>query len=251
MANIKGVVLAGGTGSRLLPLTKVTNKALLPVYDRPMIYWPIQTLVNAGIKDVMVICGGNSIGDIFRGLGNGEDFGLRTLYFAQQKEAGGIAQALSLAEEWVARSPIAVVLGDNYFQDDITPYVKEFNEDSHGARIFVKEVEKPDRYGVVELDKENKVISIEEKPKNPKSNWVQSGLYFYDSQVWHCIKKLKPSNRGELEITDVNNFYLNQNSLIAHPLQNWWGDCGESIDVYHDASVKIAEIERAKKNFTK
>lgn len=218
----KGVILAGGTGSRLYPLTKVTNKHLLPVYDRPMIYYPLETLKKMGCKDILIVSGREHCGDILNLLGSGRDMGLKLSYEIQD-EAGGIAHALSLAERFVGSSNVVVCLGDNIFDDDIT--IEGFQA---GARIFLKPVHDPERFGVAELEKGNdcKVISIEEKPETPKSNFAVTGLYVYDNKVFNYIKNLTPSERGELEITDVNNFYVKDGLMTCQLLESWWSDAG-------------------------
>ena len=218
----KGVILAGGTGSRLYPLTKVTNKHLLPVYDRPMIYYPLETLKKMGCKDILIVSGREHCGDILNLLGSGRDMGLKLSYEIQD-EAGGIAHALSLAERFVGSSNVVVCLGDNIFDDDIT--IEGFEV---GARIFLKPVHDPERFGVAELEKGNdcKVISIEEKPETPKSNFAVTGLYVYDNKVFNYIKNLTPSERGELEITDVNNFYVKDGLMTCQLLESWWSDAG-------------------------
>lgn len=226
---MKGCLLAGGTGSRLWPLTKVTNKHLLPVYNKPMIYHPIQTLIDSGIDDILIV---TNSGDMVRVLENGEQFGLKQIHYRFQKDASGIADALSLAKDWANNEPIFVVLGDNIFENNMKNYIDKFKENPIGARIFTYEVENPKQYGVVETNDKGEVVSIEEKPKNPKSNKIAVGAYIYDSQVWNFVDKLKPSERGELEITDVNNFYLKSKNLNAYPIQGGWADCGESIDIY-------------------
>ncbi|AKB55723.1 MULTISPECIES: sugar phosphate nucleotidyltransferase [Methanosarcina] len=218
---MKGVILAGGTGSRLYPLTKVTNKHLLPVYDKPMIFYPIQTLINAGIKEIMIVSGRGHAGHFLELLGSGADHGVHFTYEIQE-QAGGIAQALSLAEDFVDGDSVTVILGDNIFQDDIKEDVASFND---GARIFLKEVPDAHRFGVAEL-KGDKVIGIEEKPKEPKSNFAVTGLYIYDSKVFSAIKTLKPSGRGELEITDVNNYYINKGVMKYGVLEGFWSDAG-------------------------
>lgn len=225
---MKGIILAGGTGSRLAPLTKVTNKHLLPVYDRPMIYFPIETLTKAGIKDIMIVSGKGHAGQFLELLQSGNQFGAHFSY-AVQEEAGGIAQALSLCEDFGDSEKIVVMLGDNILEDDIAAAVKEFKEQQKGAKIFLKEVENPSSFGVAEIEGD-KIISIIEKPQEPKSNLAVVGLYMYDSQVWDVIKTLKPSGRGELEITDVNNFYVEKGEMSFSVLSGWWGDGGESFD---------------------
>jgi len=238
---MKGIILAGGTGSRLQPLTKVTNKHLLPVYDKPMIYYPIQTLVRAGIKDIMVVSGKGHAGQFLELLQSGSEFGANFSYGVQD-EAGGIAQALALCESFADREKIVVMLGDNILQDDITEAVKDFERQESGAKIFLKEVENPKSFGVAEI-KGEKIVSIEEKPKNPKSNHAVVGLYMYDDQVWDVVKTLKPSNRGELEITDVNNYYVRKGQMSFSVLSGWWGDGGESFD----SLLKAANLVAGKK----
>lgn len=218
---MKGIILAGGTGSRLYPLTKVTNKHLLPVYDQPMIYYPLYTLVNAGITEIMIVSGRGHAGHFLELLGSGAEFGVRLTYEIQEK-AGGIAEALGLADSWADDENVAVILGDNIFEDTIKADVASFTS---GAKIFLKEVPDASRFGVAELEKD-RVISIEEKPKNPKSSYAVTGLYLYDSRVFSIIKKLKPSGRGELEITDVNNAYLKKNRMQYAILKGYWSDAG-------------------------
>lgn len=226
---MKGIILAGGLGTRLLPATKVTNKHLLPVYNKPMIYYPLETLVKAGIKEILIVTGGNSAGEFLRLLGNGKEFGLKEIHYTYQEGAGGIAEALGLAEDFADSGKIVVILGDNVFQDDIRKDVEEFKRREKGAKIFLKEVEHPEQYGIAEI-KDNKIINIEEKPKKPKSNLAVTGIYMYDNQVFDVIRNLKPSERGELEITDVNNFYIKKGIMTYRILKGWWGDCGESFD---------------------
>lgn len=218
---MKGVILAGGTGSRLYPLTKVTNKHLLPVYDKPMIYYPMETLMNAEVKDIMIVSGKGHAGHFLELLGSGVEHGVHFTYEIQDK-AGGIAQALSLAEDFVDGDNVTVILGDNIFQDNIKDDVKSFN---NGAKIFLKEVSDAHRFGVAELNGK-KVIGIEEKPKVPKTNFAVTGLYIYDPDVFDVIKTLKPSGRGELEITDVNNYYISRGFLEYGVLEGFWSDAG-------------------------
>ncbi|NUM25154.1 MAG: NTP transferase domain-containing protein [Candidatus Buchananbacteria bacterium] len=238
---MKGIILAGGTGSRLDPLTRVTNKHLLPVYDRPMIYYPIQTLVNAGIKDIMIVSGKGHAGQFLELLKSGKEFGAKFSY-AVQEEAGGIAQALSLCEDFADNEKIVVMLGDNILEDDITNAIESFKSQSSGAKIFLKEVVNPKSFGVAEISGD-KIKSIEEKPKQPKTNFAVVGVYLYDAQVWGAVKKLKPSGRGELEITDVNNFYVSKGEMTFEILQGWWGDGGESFD----SLLQAANLAAAKK----
>ena len=236
---MKGVVLAGGLGSRLFPLTKITNKHLLPVYDQPMIYYPIQTLVNAGIDDVMIVTGGNSAGDFLKLLENGEDFGLKRLSYAYQRGEGGIAAALALVEDFADDEPICVVLGDNIIENNIRQAADDFRKQEKGAKILLKKVHDPQRFGVPELDG-GKVLQIEEKPLNPKSDLAVIGIYFYDATVFEVIKTLKPSGRGELEITDVNNHYINEGTMSWSELDGWWTDAGTFESLLY-ASKLVAE----------
>ena len=222
---MKGIILAGGLGSRLFPLTKITNKHLLPVYDRQMIYYPIEALVKAGVTDIMIVTGGKKSGDFLSLLGNGSDFGLKHLNYTYQKGEGGIAEALGLCEHWAAGEPICVILGDNIIEKNIVQGVKDFTKQKVGAKIMLKEVDDPERFGVAELDGD-KVLSIVEKPKAPKSNKAVIGIYMYDGRVFDIIKTLKPSDRGELEITDVNNWYIEDGSMTFEVLNGWWTDAG-------------------------
>jgi len=222
---MKGVILAGGLGTRLLPLTKITNKHLLPVYDKPMIYYPIQTLINAGIEDILIVTGGNDAGDFLRLIGNGKEFGLKHINYTYQEGEGGIADALSLAEFFADKEKICVVLGDNIIEKHIRGAVEAFKRQKHGAKIMLKEVPDPQRFGVPELDGD-RVVKIEEKPKMPKSKYAIIGIYLYDNSVFDIIKTLKPSNRGELEITDVNNAYIKRGDMTWDILDGWWTDAG-------------------------
>jgi len=222
---MKGVILAGGLGTRLHPLTKVTNKHLLPVHDKPMIYYPIQTLVNAGIRDILLVTGGNSAGDFLRLLGNGKEFGLQHLNYTYQEGEGGIAAALSLAEYFVQREPVCVVLGDNIIEKNIIAATRAYEKQNGGAKILLKEVKDPQRFGVAVLEGD-RLVKIEEKPKEPKSPYITTGIYFYDHEVFDIIRTLKPSARGELEITDVNNAYLDRGRLTWDILDGWWTDAG-------------------------
>jgi glucose-1-phosphate thymidylyltransferase len=214
---MKGVVLAGGTGSRLLPLTKVTNKHLLPVYDKPMIFYPLQTLVNAGILDVLLVTGGKNAGEFLRLLGDGRTIGLERLNYTYQEGEGGIAQALGLAERYAEDGPICVILGDNIIESNIRAAVEKFRQQSRGAKILLKQVPDAERFGVAEI-RGGHVIGIEEKPREPKSSLAVIGVYLYDSSVFQKIRRLKPSGRGELEITDVNNFYIAEGTLTYEVL---------------------------------
>lgn len=222
---MKGIILAGGLGKRLYPLTKISNKHLLPIYDKPMIYYPIQTLVKAGVKDILLVTGGNNAGDFLRLLGNGTEFGLQHLNYTYQPGEGGIAQALGLAEYFADNGKIIVVLGDNIIEEDISPFVNEFKQQKDGAKILLKEVSDPNRFGVP-VFKDNKIIKIEEKPTVPQSPYAVTGIYMYDSSVFDIIKTLKPSKRNELEITDVNNAYLKRGNLTYNTLKSWWTDAG-------------------------
>ncbi len=222
---MKGIVLAGGLGSRLNPLTKVTNKHLLPVYDKPMIYYPIQTLVNAGIQDILVVTGGKNAGEFLRLLGNGKDFGLKHVNYTYQEGEGGIAQALGLAEFFADGKPICVILGDNIIETNICHAADDFRKQGKGAKIILKQVTDADRFGVAEI-KGDRIVGIEEKPKKPKSDLAVIGIYFYDATVFEKIHRLKPSGRGELEITDVNNFYIEEGTLTYDKLEGWWTDAG-------------------------
>jgi glucose-1-phosphate thymidylyltransferase len=220
---MKGIILAGGTGSRLYPLTKVTNKHLLPIYDKPMIYYPLKTLMDAGIKDIMIVSGRGHVGHFLELLGSGSDFGANFSYEIQ-KDAGGIAQALGLTEKFADGDDITVILGDNIFQDNVNEHANSFKS---GARIFLKAVGDAHRFGVAEVDeKNNRVVGIEEKPASPKSSYAVTGLYIYDNRVFDIIKTLKPSNRGELEITDVNNEYVRKGELSYSILNGYWSDAG-------------------------
>lgn len=221
---MKGIILAGGTGSRLFPLTKVTNKHLLPVGKKPMIFYPVEKLVEAGVTDILIVTGVDHMGDVVGLLGSGKDFGCKFTYRVQD-EAGGIAQALGLAEHFVGDDQCVVILGDNIFEDSLKEEVAAFQKQGKGSRILLKEVHDPQRFGVAEL-KGDHVVGIEEKPKKPKSNWAVTGIYFYDSKVFNYAKTLKPSARGELEITDVNNHYIRENQLTYGKFHGWWSDAG-------------------------
>ena len=222
---MKGVVLAGGTGSRLFPLTKITNKHLLPIYDKPMIYYPIQALVEAGITDLLIVTGGRNSGDFLRLLANGKEFGLKHINYTYQEGEGGIAEALGLAEHFADGEKICVILGDNIIEMNIRSAVEKFRRQERGAKILVKEVQDAERFGVAEISGEH-VLGIEEKPKKPKSNYAVVGIYLYDNSVFQKIRRLKPSGRGELEITDVNNFYVEEKTLTWEKLEGWWTDAG-------------------------
>lgn len=233
---MKGVILAGGLGTRLHPLTKITNKHLLPVHDQPMIYYPIQTLINAGIDDIMIVTGGNSAGDFLRLLGNGKDFGLKHLNYTYQEGEGGIADALSLVEHFADDDPICVVLGDNIIEGNIRAAADAYREQGKGAKILLKKVHDPQRFGVPEIEG-NKVVKIEEKPENPRSDFAVIGIYFYDSTVFDVIKTLVPSGRGELEITDVNNHYIDRGEMTWDELSGWWTDAGTFESLLHASNL--------------
>jgi glucose-1-phosphate thymidylyltransferase len=239
---LKGVILAGGLGSRLLPMTRVTNKHLLPVYDRPMIYYPIQQLVHAGITDILVVTGGNNAGDFLKLLRNGREFGLQDLSYTYQEGEGGIAEALGLAEHFAEGEPIAVILGDNIFQDPIETAVRAYERVGSGAMILLKEVSDPERFGVAELNGD-KVVGIVEKPKQPRSRFAVTGCYFYDARVFEIISGLEPSARGELEITDVNNRFLEWGELRHHVLSGWWTDAGTVASLYRSAGLVASDKE--------
>ena len=236
---MKGVILAGGLGTRLYPLTKITNKHLLPVFDKPMIYYPIETLVNAGIDDIMIVTGGKKSGDFLSLLGNGADFGLKHLNYTYQKGEGGIAEALGLAAHWAAGDSICVMLGDNIIETNIAKAVSNFREQKSGAKIMLKEVEDPQRFGVAELSGD-KVVEIVEKPKDPKTNLAVIGIYMYDNRVFDVIETLEPSERGELEITDVNNWYIRDGSMTYEILEGWWTDAG-TFESLRRASNLVAQ----------
>ncbi len=236
---MKGIILAGGLGTRLHPLTKVTNKHLLPVYDKPMIYYPLETLVDAGIRDIMVVTGGNSAGDFLRLLGNGREFGLRHLHYAYQEGEGGIAAALGLAEYFADDDPICVVLGDNLVEKSIRPYVDRFRVAGTGAKILLKQVPDPQRFGVPVLEGD-RVVQILEKPDVAPSQYAVTGIYLFDHRVFEIIRELKPSERGELEITDVNNQYIEWGEMTYDILEGWWTDAG-TIESLLRASNLVAE----------
>jgi glucose-1-phosphate thymidylyltransferase len=222
---MKGIVLAGGLGTRLYPLTKVTNKHLLPVHDKPMIYYPIQALVNAGINDIMIVTGGSNAGDFLKLLGNGKEFGLGHINYTYQEGEGGIAAALALAEFFAGDDKICIILGDNIIEKNIISAVEAFKKQKDGAKILLKEVPDPGRFGVPEIHND-KIVGIEEKPKKPKSGYAVTGIYMYDSTVFDIIKTLRPSDRGELEITDVNNTYIERDKMTYEILDGWWTDAG-------------------------
>ena len=237
---MKGVILAGGLGTRLAPLTNITNKHLLPIYDKPMIYYPMQTLVNAGIEDIMVVTGGNNAGDFLRLLGNGKEFGLKWLRYAYQEGEGGIADALGLAEHFAERERIMVMLGDNVIEKNILESVQKFKKQESGARILLTEVDNPQDYGVAVLEGE-RVAKIIEKPKVPPTNLAVIGIYMYDERVFDMIRNISPSARGELEITDVNNMYIEAGDMAYDVLDGWWADSGSSIDGWFRVNQMVAE----------
>jgi glucose-1-phosphate thymidylyltransferase len=237
--HMKGVVLAGGTGSRLSPLTRVTSKHLLPVYDKPMVYYPIQTLVNAGLKEILLVTGGRNAGDFLRLLGNGRDFGLKHLDYTYQEGEGGIAEALGLAEYFAGGGPICVILGDNIIEYNICQAVESFAKQKEGAKILLKNVPDAHRFGVAEIQG-NHVVGIQEKPRFPKSDFAVIGIYLYDATVFQKIRRLKPSGRGELEITDVNNFFIAEGNLTFEVLEGWWTDAG-TFDSLLRANTLVAE----------
>ena len=237
---MKGIVLAGGLGTRLAPLTRITNKHLLPVYDKPMVYYPIHTLVEAGITDILIVTGGNSAGDFLKLLRNGAEFGLRHLNYSYQEGEGGIAAALSLAEDFADNGPICVVLGDNILEKSIAPFVKKFRHQGTGAKILLSEVADPQRFGVP-LIEGDRIIRIEEKPAKPQSPYAVIGVYMYDNRVFDIVKTLVPSGRGELEITDVNNAYIETGDLSWDAIDGWWTDAG-TFDSLLRASNLVAEM---------
>ena len=238
-SQVKGVVLAGGTGSRLFPLTKITNKHLLPIYDKPMIYYPIQTLVDAGIREILVVTGGRNSGDFLRLLANGREFGLKHLDYTYQEGEGGIADALALAEHFADGQKICVILGDNIIEGNIRSAVEEFQKQPRGAKILLKAVPDAERFGVAEI-RDGRVTSIEEKPKHPKSSYAVTGIYMYDETVFEKVRLLVPSGRGELEITDVNNAYIREGTMTHAVLEGWWTDAG-TFDSLLRAANLVAE----------
>lgn len=240
---MKGVVLAGGLGTRLRPLTSITNKHLLPVYDRPMIYYPLQTLADAGIRDVMVVTGGNSAGSFMQLLGDGREFGFRSLNYAYQTGEGGIAQAIGLARAFIGGENFVVILGDNILENSIASHVESFRQQASGARILYKRVKDPRDYGVAEIVN-GKVVSIVEKPDNPASDFAVIGVYMYDNKAFDLINELQPSLRGELEVTDLNNAYIHRGEMQADEISGWWSDCGASIDNLLEANNRAAEIRK-------
>jgi glucose-1-phosphate thymidylyltransferase len=236
--DLRGIVLAGGTGSRLMPLTKVTNKHLLPIGQKPMIYYPIEKLTSIGIREILIVTGIEHMGDVVSLLGSGKQFGCRFTYKVQD-EAGGIAQALGLAENFAQKQPVVVILGDNVFEDNLKDYADRFISQKTGARVLLKQISNPQRFGVALLS-DDRIIGIEEKPKKPKSDYAIIGIYFYDASVFDIVRGLKPSARGELEITDVNNAYIAKNQLAYDILEGWWTDAGtfESLDRANELVMK-------------
>ena len=235
---MKGVILAGGTGSRLHPLTRITNKHLLPLYDRPMVTYAVEALVGAGIDEVMLVTGGTHAGEFFRLLGNGHDYGLERLFYAYQEEAGGIAEAFGLAERFVDRDKVCVLLADNVFEQSLRPVVENFAQQDAGARIVLSHVDEDEHLrhlGVARMDGA-RVEEILEKPESPPSRYAVTGAYFYDARVWEILPTLEPSGRGELEITDVNNWYVSRGLMQADVADGFWGDAGESIDAYYEVN---------------
>ena len=240
---MKGVILAGGLGSRLLPITKVTNKHLVPVYDQPMIYYPIQTLVEAGIDEILVVTGGEHAGDFLKLLGNGKHLGVKQLEYTYQEGEGGIADALRLAEDFSDGESLCVMLGDNILDGSIAKAAQDFQEQKTGAKVILKEVTDPERFGVARFQNNNpneSIVEILEKPENPPSNFAVTGIYFYDADVFTMCNALTPSQRGELEITDVNNMYLQRGDLTHEFLHGWWTDAG-TFESLHRASVLVAQ----------
>jgi len=243
MKPMKGIVLAGGTGSRLFPLTKITNKHLLPIYDRPMIYYPIQALVDAGIQDILIVTGGRNSGDFLRLLANGKEFGLKHINYTYQEGEGGIADALALAEHFADGQKICVVLGDNIIERDIRAAADKFRRQQRGAHILLKEVPDAERFGVAEVAGD-RIVGIEEKPKVPKSNYAVTGIYMYDATVFDKIKTLVPSGRGELEITDVNNAYIQEGTMTFSYLEGWWTDAGTFESLLRAANLAAQSSSR-------
>ena len=236
---MKGVILAGGSGTRLHPLTRITNKHLLPIYDRPMVTYAIEALVEAGVTELMLVTGGTHAGEFFRLLGNGHEYGIDRLLYAYQERPGGIAEALALAERFVDRDKACVLLADNVFERSVRPIVENFERQETGGRIVlsrVDEVEHLRHLGVAVMAEDSRVTQIVEKPETPPSKYAVTGVYFYDAQVWDVLPELEPSGRGELEITDVNNWYVERGQMEADVLEGFWGDAGESIDAYYEVN---------------
>ena len=240
---MKGVVLAGGTGSRLYPLTKITNKHLLPIYDKPMIFYPIQTLVDAGIREILVVTGGKNAGDFLRLLANGKEFGLHHLNYTYQEGEGGIAEALALGEHFADGDKLCVILGDNIIESSIRQAVEDFRRQPSGAKLLLKEVPDAQRFGVAEI-RGDRIVGIEEKPRQPKSNYAVTGIYMYDGDVFEKIRTLVPSERSELEITDVNNLYIQEGTMTFSFLDGWWTDAG-TFDSLVRATNFVVQSRRA------
>jgi len=240
---MKGIVLAGGIGSRLYPLTRVTNKHLLPIYDKPMIFYPLQTLVDAGIRDILIVTGGQNAGDFLRLLQNGKEFGLQQLSFAYQEGEAGIADALRLAEPWAKGDKICVVLGDNIIESDVRDAASSFERQDKGAMVMLKEVADPERFGVPAIE-DGRIVRIEEKPKKPLSSYAVIGIYFYDGTVFDRIRGLKPSGRGEYEITDINNSYIAEGTLRHTLLEGWWTDAGTFESLWHASNMVREKVLR-------
>lgn len=238
---MKGVVLAGGTGSRLFPLTKITNKHLLPIYEKPMIYYPIETLVDAGIRDILIVTGGKNAGDFLRLLANGKHFGLTHIDYTYQEGEGGIADALALAEHFADGQKLCIILGDNIIERSIRQAVEDFRRQPAGARILLKEVPDAERFGVAEISGQH-IVNIEEKPKHPKSNYAVTGIYMYDATVFDKVRTLVPSRRGELEITDVNNAYIREGSMTFSFLEGWWTDAGTFDSLLRAANLVAQSV---------
>lgn len=244
---MKGIVLAGGLGTRLLPLTKVTNKHLLPIYNKPMIYYPIDTLVRAGIEEILIVTGGNNSGEFLRLLGNGKDFGLKHINYTYQEGEGGIAEALGLAEHFADDDLIVVILGDNIIEGDILQPVQKYQDQGKGARILLKKVEDPQRFGVATIQGD-RVVHIEEKPRKPESNYAVTGIYMYDPTVFEIIHGLSPSQRGELEITDVNNAYIQKGEMSFDILEGWWTDAGTFESLFRAGLLMSEKMEKYSEN---
>jgi glucose-1-phosphate thymidylyltransferase len=242
---MKGVVLAGGTGSRLFPLTKITNKHLLPIYEKPMIYYPIETLVDAGIRDILIVTGGKNAGDFLRLLANGKQFGLTHIDYTYQEGEGGIADALALAEHFADGQKLCVILGDNIVESSIRSAVEDFERQSAGAKILLKKVIDAGRFGVAEISG-GRIVDIEEKPRHPKSDYAVIGIYMYDATVFDKVRTLVPSKRGELEITDVNNAYIRERSMTFNLLDGWWTDAG-TFDSLLRAANLVAQSTAARR----
>jgi glucose-1-phosphate thymidylyltransferase len=239
---MKGIVLGGGLGTRLMPLTKVTNKHLLPVYHKPMIFYPIETLVEAGVKDIMIVTGGNHAGAFLQLLGNGSEFGLKDISYTYQQGEGGIAEALGLCEHFADGEKIVVILGDNVIQNSIRPYIENFTKQGEGARIVLKEVSDPERFGVPTIEGDS-IVNITEKPKQPASRYAVTGIYMYDETVFEIIRGLEPSARGELEISDVNNHYIRKGALKYDFLEGFWTDAGTFESLYRASELVRGSLD--------